>query len=198
MLPKTAGMPENEELLGYAKWAARHPFIYPMFVFAAHTGARRSELIRLEIEDVDFEGRTAIIREQKRVRGKRSTRRVSVSPILADVLRDWLERHPGGKYMFCLNPQFDRRAKGQDVGRQLTRNQAYNYFKQTLAGSKWEKVRGWHVFRHSFCSNCAAKGIDQRVINAWVGHQTEEMVHRYRHLIPNQQQEAIRVVYGDD
>ena len=54
------------------------------------------------------------------------------------------------------------------------------------------------MFRHSFCSNCAAKGIDQRLINAWVGHQTEEMVRRYRHLIPNQQQEAIRVVYGDD
>ena len=198
MLPKTAGMPENEELLGYAKWAARHPFIYPMFVFAAHTGARRSELIRLEIEDVDFEGRTAIIREQKRVRGKRSTRRVSVSPILADVLREWLEKHPGGKYMFCLGSKFDWGAEGQEVGKQLTRNQAYNYFKQTLAGSKWEKVRGWHVFRHSFCSNCAAKGIDQRLINAWVGHQTEEMVHRYRHLIPNQQQEAIRVVYGDD
>jgi len=123
---------------------------------------------------------------------------VPVSPILADILRKWLERHPGGKHTFCLNSKVDRGAKGQEVGTQLTRNQACKHFRRTLAGSKWEKIRGWHIFRHSFCSNCAAMGIDQRMINAWVGHQTEEMVRRYRHLIPNQQQEAIRVVFGDD
>jgi hypothetical protein len=38
--------------------------------------------------------------------------------------------------------------------------------------------------------------VDQRLINAWVGHQTEEMVRRYRHLIPDQQQAAIRSVFG--
>lgn len=40
--------------------------------------------------------------------------------------------------------------------------------------------------------------VDQRIINAWVGHQTEEMVRRYTHLIPNQQQEAIRLVFGSE
>jgi hypothetical protein len=29
-----------------------------------------------------------------------------------------------------------------------------------------------------------------------MGHQTEEMRRRYRHLIPNQQQVAIRTVFG--
>ena len=57
---------------------------------------------------------------------------------------------------------------------------------QTLLGSKWEKLRGWHVFLHSFCSNCASAGVDQRMINTWVGHQTAEMMRRYRHLIPDQ------------
>jgi integrase len=65
-----------------------------------------------------------------------------------------------------------------------------------VAGSKWGVLHGWHLFRHSFCSNCAAKGIDQRIINAWVGHQTEDMVRRYRHLIPDQQQSAIITVFG--
>jgi integrase len=60
-----------------------------------------------------------------------------------------------------------------------------------LAGSKWQVLRGWHVLRHSFVSNAAAAGIDQRLIDSWVGHQTEEMRRRYRHLIPSVEQEAI-------
>ena len=39
-------------------------------------------------------------------------------------------------------------------------------------------------------------GIDQRLINGWVGHQTPEMVKRYRHLIPSQQRQAIAEVFG--
>ena len=32
-----------------------HGFIYPMFVFAAHTGARRSEMRRSQIHDIDLD-----------------------------------------------------------------------------------------------------------------------------------------------
>jgi len=190
-------LPEIKELLDVVKTEARHPFIYPMFVFAAHTGARRSEMIRSEIDDIDFEANSAVIREKKRVRGKLSTRRVPLSPVLLKVMRDWFKNHPSGKYTFCLDRELRWAGKTREAGTQLTPHEAHDHFKRTLVGIKWEKIRGWHIFRHSFCSNCAAKGIDQRIINAWVGHQTEEMVRRYRHLIPNQQQEAIRVVFGD-
>ncbi|MCY2993347.1 MAG: site-specific integrase [Planctomycetota bacterium] len=189
---------EIDELLDFVRQHARQPFIYPMFLFAAHTGARRSELIRSEIDDIGFDAATVIVREKKRVRGKLSTRRVPLSPLLYRVLHDWVANHPGGKYTFCLGPPAAGTQTARDVTTQITGDEAHDHFKRTLAGSKWDKLRGWHVFRHSFCSNCAAKGIDQRIINAWVGHQTEEMVRRYRHLIPNQQQEAIRLVFGDE
>jgi integrase len=189
-------LPEIDELLAFVKQSGRQPFVYPMFVFAAHTGARRSEMVRSEIDDFDFEGATVLIRERKRVRGKLSTRRVPLSPLLADTMRQWFANHPGGRYAFCLDGHLPRGKKTREVGTPITRDEAHDHFKRTLAVSKWDKLRGWHVFRHSFCSNCAAKGIDQRIINAWVGHQTEEMVRRYRHLIPNQQQEAIRLVFG--
>jgi integrase len=55
-------------------------------------------------------------------------------------------------------------------------------------------LRGWHIFRHSFASNCAARGLDQRLIDVWMGHQTEEMRKRYRHLIADQERQAIRLV----
>ena len=50
-------LPEIDELLAHVRSVARQPWIYPMFVFAAHTGARRSEMLRAEVADVDFEER---------------------------------------------------------------------------------------------------------------------------------------------
>ena len=49
--------------------------------------------------------------------------------------------------------------------RPVTRDEAHNHFKRPLAASRWDKIKGWHCFRHSFCSNCAMKGIDQRIID---------------------------------
>lgn len=188
---------EIDDLLIAVKTQARHPFLHPMFTFAAHTGARRSEMVRSLVDDVDLVGRTVTIREKKRVRGKLTTRSVPMSPTLHDVLKQWLSKHPGGQHTFCLGLNVERsKARRTDIG-PLTPDEAHDHFKRTLAGTKWEKLRGWHVFRHSFCSNCAARGLDQRMIDAWVGHQTQEMVKRYRHLFPNQEKAAIRSVFGD-
>jgi len=186
---------ELQELLEHVKNAASRPFLYPMFVFAAHTGARRSEMLRSEIDDIDLRSGTVIIRERKRIHGTKSTRLAPLSPLLDAVLRDWLKQHPGGIHTFC----HDDLARGgkRSVGPSpLTPDEAHDHFKRALRGSRFEKLRGWHVFRHSFCSNCAARGIDQRVINAWVGHQSEEMVQRYRHLLPRQSKDAIELVFG--
>ena len=59
-------------------------------------------------------------------------------------------------------------------------------------------IRGWHVFRHSFISACASRGIDQRLIDEWVGHTTEEMRRRYRHLYPSVQRQALDSVFGGE
>jgi len=186
---------EIGKLLEDVQHASQHPCIYPMFVFAAHTGARRSEILRSRVEDIDFAGRSVTIREKKRMRGRLTTRSVPLSPFLFDVLRNWLSSHPGNSHTFSLGLNITRSKKHRVELEPLTRDEAHDHFKRTLAETKWSRLRGWHVFRHSFCSNCAAAGIDQRIINAWVGHQTEEMVKRYRHLIPNQQQEAMAKVF---
>jgi len=60
-------------------------------------------------------------------------------------------------------------------------------------------MRGLHCLRHSFNSACASGGgFDQRLIDAWVGHQTEQQRKRYRHWYPSTQQEAINFVFGQD
>ena len=92
---------EVAELLAHVKDKATHPWIYPLFCFAAHAGARRSEILRALVADVDFTGNTVIVREKKRTRGQRTTRRVPMTPFLKEVLRDWLAVHPGGPALFC-------------------------------------------------------------------------------------------------
>jgi integrase len=188
-------LPEINELLVHVRTSARQPWVYPMFVFAAHAGARRSEMIRAQVADVDFEGGTILIREKKRARGKRTTRRVPLSSTLAEVLSERLECHPGGQTLFGQEAAIIRSRSKRAGATPLTRDEAHDHFKRTLADSKWKVLRGWHVLRHSFASNCAAKGVDQRLIDSWLGH-TTEIRKRYLHLIPSNERQALSGVFG--
>src|SRR5690348_13849716 len=68
---------------------------------AAHTGARRSELVRMQVADLDFPENVITIREKKRVKGTRSTRRAPLTPLLKEALQTYLAIHPGGQALFC-------------------------------------------------------------------------------------------------
>jgi integrase len=178
--------PQISEVLEVVEAKARHAFVFPMFVMAAHTGARRSEMMRSRVEDFDFESKTVLIREKKKDKSVQITyRRVPMSPLLAQVMADWFARHPGGMYTFCLQ-----------ANQTLKQTFTTKCFRQSLKNSKWVRLRGFHVLRHSFASNLAAKGIDQRVIDEFMGHQTEAMRKRYRHLFPDQRQQTIELVFG--
>lgn len=181
---------EIEELLNHVEKTARHAFIYPMFVFAAHTGARRSEILRSQVADI---GRSVIaIRERKRKKRTNSMRHVPMSKRLKLALKEWEKSKPSTKSTFCNVVGKCKHPPGSEI----TIDQSNDHFRTSLKGSRFEYLRGWHTFRHSFCSNCAAQGIDQRVIDEWVGHTTEEMRRRYRHLFPNTQQQALESVFG--
>jgi integrase len=183
---------EVAQVLEHVRQAAQYPFIYPMMVFVAHTSARRSEMVRSLIEDIDFRTRTVVLREKKKSRTKAMTyRRVDMSPLLHRTLQNWIKHHPGGQHTFC-QPAGLRRAAP------LTVWQAQHHLQQTMQNSPWHFVKGFHVFRHSFASNLAAAGVDQRIIDEFMGHQTEEMRRRYRHLFPAQRKAAIESVFGSE
>jgi integrase len=214
---------EIEQLLTYAREKSTAPWLYPMLATAAYTGARRSELLRMELADVDFEAGTILVREKKRSRKQRTTRHVSLSPALATVLKKWVEKHPGGKFLFCQTGVVARskkrsrttghrgektrestlkgrtatvRSRGESAVASVTKDEAHDHLKRTLAGSKWEVLKGYHVLRHSFISCLAAAGVDQRIIDDFVGHCSEEQRRRYRHLLPDVKQKAITGVFG--
>jgi integrase len=215
-------LPEVERLLAHVREHAGHPWIYPLLATAAHTGARKGELLRMRVIDVDFSVGFVVIREKKRARDRRTTRRVPLSTTLSLILRDWLKIHPGGPYLFSQAEEVFRSKKrsrttghlwkDRPAGRKarlvglrererpgillLTEDEARDHLKRTLAHSEWQVVRGYHALRHSFISACASRGIDQRLIDEWVGHQSEEQRRRYRHLYPSVQVDALRSVFG--
>jgi integrase len=110
---------------------------------------------------------------------------------------DWIRSHPGGPFLCCQAGLVRRSKSRREHPTRISRNEAHDHFQRTLAGSAWSVLRGWHMLRHSFASNCAAQGIDQRLIDEWLGHTTEEMRRRYRYLIPSSERQAIRSVFGD-
>jgi site-specific recombinase XerD len=88
---------EIEQLVQHVRDCPAQPFLYPRVCLAAHTGARRSEFLRLQVDDVDFASGTVLLHEKKRARGRRTSRRVPLSALVQKVLRDWLAAHPGVK-----------------------------------------------------------------------------------------------------
>ncbi len=217
---------EVAALLDFVCEHAHHPWIFPLVCMAAHTGARRSELLRVQVADVDFAGGSIIIRERKRVKGKRSTRRAPMTPLLRGAIEAWLAVHPGGPTLFCHTGEIGRSKKrGRTTGhlhgkerpttrkaRQasvrlrhdapppspLTVSECHHHVKRVLRQSdRWAVVRGLHVLRHSMISCLAAAGVDQRIIDDIVGHTTEDMRRRYRHLTPQVKRNAVLAVFGE-
>jgi integrase len=165
---------EITELLEWVKTRPVSPWVYPMLCFAAHTGARRSEIVRALPSDLDLASAVITIREKKRDKSKTTTRRVPLTPFLKKVLATWMKQRAKGMTLFC---------KGE--GEEITPREAMNYFDRALRVSKWKVLRGLHVFRHSFCAALASKGVDQRIIDELMGHSTEQQRRRYRHLFPD-------------
>jgi integrase len=153
-------------------------------------------MLRAERQDVDFEAGVFTIREKKRVRGKVTTRRVPMTSRLKEALAALppINGSLFGKLSVkAVQKAFmrvvDEHASGAKNGETKARTEAKRR-------TKWAVVKGYHVLRHSFISALANKGIDQRIIDELVGHQTEAIWRRYRHLYPQTVADAVKQVFG--
>ena len=170
------------EVLEHVRRRPNTKYLHPFLVTAAYTGARRAELFRARVEDFDFDAKLVLLRERKRSRDTETFRTVDMTPRVEAVMRAYFA---GGQLAFC-----------SAADRTLTDGQTWKAFRTGVKGSKWHVLRGYHAFRHSFASNLAAAGVDQRVIDELMGHTTVEMQKRYRHLFPDQRRAAILTVFG--
>jgi integrase len=144
---------EITELREFMKTAKGPNWLYPMFCMAAHTGMRRSEMVRARAEDLDFEAKVVTVREKKRTKGTRTTRRVPMTGFMEKLLREWVNNRPNAGFLF---------GKGE---RMLSMQATQELFRAAVDGSKWGVLHGFHTLRHSFCTALAVRGIDQRIID---------------------------------
>lgn len=187
---------ELEELLRFVKENARHNYIYPAFCFAIYTGARRSEIMRSEISDFDFKNKRVQIRQKKKDRSRSlSYRQIRIHPKLSNVMNDYFKNsHAGGKFTIAsvTDPALSKGKIFAVKPKPLTKDQMRQAFERTLKNSKWEVLKGWHVFRHSFCSNLARRGKPEAVIATCMGHKpNSEVTEQYRHLFPEDMTDAM-------
>jgi integrase len=115
-------------------------------------------------------------------------RRIDMHPELRRELLAWRQSRPKGQYGIC----------NAETLEPLEKNRANRCFWRPLRGNAWclDSKRNWfkigfHTYRHSFASNLAAAGVDQRIIDEFMGHTTEAMRKRYRHLFPKDRRSAI-------
>ena len=176
---------EVGEILTLVKQQPSGDLAHLMFALIAYTGIRRGEMLRLRWLDVDFRRNLITARSLKQSRQKRETsRNIDLHPELERILMAFREKRRKGQYVVC-QPK---------TGDPLSNHQANDIFRNALAGTPWERtmpsgkkkiVIGFHTFRHSFASNLAVAGVDQRIVDRWMGHTTESMRRRYQHLFPN-------------
>jgi integrase len=158
----------------------------------AYTGMRRGEILRLRWVDLDFEHGSLIARSKKQSRQAVEThRRIEMHAELQAILQNWRSKRPRGQYVICEQGRLDP----------LTPREANKLFWQPLRGTTWclKSSKNWfkigfHTYRHSFASNLAAAGVDQRIIDEFMGHTTEAMRRRYRHLFPKTRREALEKI----
>jgi integrase len=158
-----------------------------MMLAALRTGMRFGELSALRWEDVDLV-RGLIHVRRSRYLGQETapknyrTRVVPVAADLADVLRSLRTR--------TVVHVFER------GGRPVPWHAASKALARTASLCGIRRL-GWHVFRHTFASELAQRGVSIQLIRELLGHSTIQMTLRYAHLTQDALHDAIARLVGN-
>ncbi len=164
---------ERTRLLAACK-ASEQKHLYPIVVFALSTGARKGEILKLTLDDVNLKRGAAILRDTK----NGETR----SAPIVHHLKDILEAHIAEVKAFyeSLNPPAPKRwlfprADGQEA---IDIRAAWEAARTAAKVSDFR----FHDLRHSTASYLAMNGANLMEIAGVLGHRTLQMVKRYAHL----------------
>lgn len=118
-------------------------------------GLRVSELIALELRDIDLDRKQVHIRNAK---GKKD-RYVNLPERMLELYADYLKTYQPQSYLF----------EGQFGGKYTTRS-AQAVFKQCLEKAGINKSSGFHGVRHSYATHLLEAGTDMVFIQKLLGH----------------------------
>lgn len=137
-------------------------------------GLRVSELVNLQLRDIDSERMQIFIRKAK---GKKD-RYVNLSPVLLDILRAYISESNPRPRQFLFESGQTGSAYPIRTAQQIFANA------KKLAGIS--KDVGIHSLRHSFATHLLDKGTDIRYIKDLLGHFDIRTTERYLHVSKRQ------------
>lgn len=142
---------------------------------AYSSGLRLSEVINLEIKDVDSKRMMIHVRQGK---GKKD-RYVMLSELFLDVCRDYFKRYKPKRYLF----------EGQTKDQYSPRS-VQQIIRQSCIKAKIRKHVTYHTLRHCFATHLLESGTDLRRIQELLGHSSIKTTEIYTHVTAN---DAIKV-----
>lgn len=137
------------------------------------TGARISEVINLEVNQIDFE--ESIIR----VVGKGKKERIIP---LDDVAIEALDNYINNYRPFLIKNETCNYVFLNKNGEKISRQMIFKILKNLANKAGITKEISPHTLRHSFASNLLNNGADLRVIQELLGHENLETTEIYSHL----------------
>ncbi len=138
-----------------------------ILVLIYSAGLRLSELVNLEISDIDSEAMKIHIRSAK---GKKD-RYVMLSGNVLKLLREYYKAYKPKRYII----------EGQNGGKYSPKS-VQSVFKRALRRAGIKKKATVHTLRHSFATHLLDEGTDIRYIQELLGHKRLETTQIYTHV----------------
>jgi len=190
-LPEVLYQGEVEELLataeGFTPLQLRDRAVLE-FLYA--TGVRLSELVALNLEDLDLSSRTAL------VRGKGRKERVVLYGVPAmKALQDYLEH--GRPHLLARGPAAARQRAvflNRSGGRLSARGVQRMVYKHVLQAGLGQRISP-HVLRHTFATHLLDSGADLRAIQELLGHSSLATTQVYTHVSPERLRQAYQAAH---
>ena len=164
-------LPEEAERLRFTIPAWLRPFI----VTACQTGLRRSTLINLTMDHVDFSPNRIIIGRTKNGDPLGITMTSTVRATLIDCIKS---RRVASPYLFC-----------NEKGQKFTRHQVSMAFRLACVRAGVKDLR-LHDLRHDFATLMLRKRRNLVEVQHALGHKDPRMTMRNAHLMPDDLKEA--------
>ncbi|HNW99490.1 MAG TPA: tyrosine-type recombinase/integrase [Bacteroidales bacterium] len=130
-------------------------------------GLRRSELIKLKVNDIDKERNAVIIKDAK---GKKD-RNTLLSKKLLFYLDEYMKLYAPKVWLF----------EGQDGG-QYSESSINSIFHEACRKAGINKKATVHTLRHSFATHLLERGTDLRYIQTLLGHSSSKTTEIYTHI----------------
>ncbi len=156
--------------------------------FAAASGLREGECLRLRDRDIDFAASTVRVRQSKTRAG---VRLVDLPPTALGLLREQLLARPTGTELLFSSPTGRPLDRHRFMARDF-RPAAVRAGLGHLDADRHYTGPTFHALRHTFISLMASAGVHVSVIASMVGHSDGGalLLRRYRHLFPHEQKAA--------